>query len=125
MKKRDFILIIFIILIAGSGFGLTSLLNNKNNQPLLAEISVNGNILYQINLTNIRAAETYEIPGPIGKSLVEVKVGAVRMHYSPCPDEYCMKTGWIRNPGQTIACVPNRIIIQIKAPTNYVDSISR
>jgi hypothetical protein len=97
---------------------------SQGNAVLTAEISVNGSTVTTIDLTN-PAPRLIDISGPLGTSVAEVKPGAILMKTSPCPDHYCMKTGWIDRPGQVIACVPNRIIIKISPQASQVDAISR
>ncbi|MDD3269281.1 MAG: NusG domain II-containing protein [Syntrophomonadaceae bacterium] len=97
---------------------------NREASSLTAEISVNGNTISRIDLNNPPPERLINITGPIGTSVAEVKPGAIRMKFSPCPDQYCMKTGWIDRPGQIIVCVPNRIIIKISPDKNPVDTIS-
>ncbi len=42
---------------------------------------------------------------------VEVKSGAIRVEKSTCKRKICVHTGWISRSGQSIVCVPNRVII--------------
>jgi len=71
-------------------------------------------------------AERLELKGPLGVSLAEVERGRVRMISSPCPGKVCTHSGWISKRGQSIVCVPNRIIIRIngRAKEKY-DALSR
>ncbi len=56
---------------------------------------------------------------------VEIKDGRVRMDRSDCPQHICVNTGWIQYSGQTIVCVPNKIIVEIKSPeAPLVDAVS-
>lgn len=116
------------ILIIGLAFALLGYLIffpvYQKEDPLIAEISVNGMTFTKIDLNTLVASQLIDIPGPIGTSVAEVKPGAIRMKYSPCPDHYCMQTGWINHPSQVIACVPNRIIITITPDKNSIDTIS-
>lgn len=123
MSKADKILIGVILLISLLACLRFSLLDQKN-ATLTAEISVNGQIVSKVNLNEVSARNLINISGPFGKSVAEVKPGAIRMKFSPCPDHYCMQTGWINKPGQLIACIPNQIIIKIKTADNSVDTIS-
>ena len=50
-----------------------------------------------------------------GKMDIEVKDGSIRVARSDCPRRTCMSMGWIHHGGQTIVCVPYRIVIEIKA----------
>lgn len=52
--------------------------------------------------------------GPV-RMVVEVRGGRVRVRESTCPDQYCVRTGWIDRPGQSIVCVPGRVVIAVVA----------
>ncbi len=64
-----------------------------------------------------------------GYLIVEIKNKKVRVVKSTCPNKICVKTGWISKKGETIACVPNNIIIKIVGNTekkeNKVDFITK
>ena len=124
MTKPDKILIGAVIALSMVGY-LMFYLVYRADAPLTAEISVNGTIVNTIDLYNPTPNQFINISGPLGTSVAEVKPGAIRMQFSPCPDRICMETGWIDQPGQVIACVPNKIIIKINPDKNSVDAISR
>ncbi len=44
---------------------------------------------------------------------IEVKDGSVRVLKSDCPRKICSHGGWISQPGQSLVCLPNRVIIEI------------
>lgn len=50
-----------------------------------------------------------------GRMQIEVKAGKVRVKSSDCPQHICMNMGWIQYGGQTIACVPNKVLMEIKS----------
>jgi hypothetical protein len=54
------------------------------------------------------------VPGPLGKTTVEIKGGRVRVLDSPCPNKTCVSQGWVERPGETIVCLPNRVSITVK-----------
>lgn len=45
---------------------------------------------------------------------LEIKGGRVRVLHSDCPKGLCRHFGWISGPGQTIVCVPKRILVEIE-----------
>lgn len=51
----------------------------------------------------------------VGKDFVKIAIekGMVRVIDSSCPDQTCVHTGKIEKKGQSIICLPNRILIQI------------
>ena len=53
-----------------------------------------------------------QVQGKISPVTIEVASGRARIAHSDCPRHYCMNAGWISHPGQTVACVPNRVMIK-------------
>jgi hypothetical protein len=51
----------------------------------------------------------------LGRMLIEIKEGRIRVRESDCPRKICVNTGWIKTPGQVIACVPNKVLVEIKS----------
>jgi hypothetical protein len=57
----------------------------------------------------------YEIDGYNGgTNLLMIKNGSAFLLNASCPDHLCVKMGKIRNVGQSIICLPNRVVIEIK-----------
>ena len=57
----------------------------------------------------------------VGMEIV-VRDGEARVLKSDCPRQICVNMGWIRHPGDTIVCAPNRVLIEIKSTGNVVDA---
>jgi hypothetical protein len=55
---------------------------------------------------------------------IEIKDGAIRVAESDCPKGVCKHAGWVRTPGRSIVCVPNRVIIELKGPHKGYDAES-
>ena len=64
------------------------------------------------------------VPGPLGKSIVEVSSGMVYMRSSPCHGKVCIHMGGISRPGQGIVCVPNRVYIRIRGDRQNIDAVT-
>jgi hypothetical protein len=60
------------------------------------------------------APRTVAVPGPLGDTVVRIEKGAVSVLSSPCNEKLCIRAGWIARPGQWIACLPNRVFIEIR-----------
>ncbi len=50
-----------------------------------------------------------------GRMQFEVKDARVRVLKTDCPHQICKNMGWIKHSGETIVCVPNRVLIEIKS----------
>ena len=55
---------------------------------------------------------------------IEISGGAIRVAESDCPKGVCKHAGWVRTPGRSIMCVPNRVLIEIKGEAGDYDAES-
>lgn len=42
---------------------------------------------------------------------------------SDCPDQVCVRTGWLTRPGQSAVCLPKRLVLQLEGE-GELDAIS-
>lgn len=56
--------------------------------------------------------------------VIEIRGGAVRVAESDCPKGICRHTGWVRQPGRTIVCVPNRVAVEVTGEPGGIDAES-
>lgn len=123
MTKTDKKLFIGILF-----FGLIVFFINKyafsSQSGAQAVIKVQGNVVQTVNLNEDTGAEPIIVQGKLGTVIIEVKDKKVRISEATCPDQICVKQGWISSPAQSIICVPNELVIYIneKPP---VDAITR
>lgn len=78
------------------------------NAAVVSIQSAEGDYLYPIDSSRI-----VSITGPLGTTEVEIRDGAVRVASDPGPLQICVIQGWIESPGQWLACLPNRVLVQI------------
>jgi hypothetical protein len=67
---------------------------------------------------------TLSVRGPLGDTVVELRGGQVRVLSSPCSEQICVRTGAIARPGQWIACLPNRVFLDIQGSRRAADAVS-
>jgi hypothetical protein len=68
----------------------------------------------------------YEVPGPLGTSVVEVRAGGVRMASSPCPGHVCERMGPADAAGEVVVCVPNGVAVTVLGvPERDSDALTR
>lgn len=79
-------------------------------------------LIYQgkvlLEQTDLNKDRTIDILG--GKMQVQIEKGKLRIAHSDCPQHLCMNMGWIQYGGQTIVCVPNQVLVEIKAKGGLV-----
>lgn len=117
MKKKDFILIVCILaaaLVVWIGF---SLLNNGKGGKL--RISVDNHVYGEYELTENQTIS-------IGNSNeCRIEDGKVVMTYADCPDHVCVHSTAISKSGETIICMPNKVVLEVVDGDvdNFVDVI--
>ena len=79
------------------------------------EISMGGDVVHRASLGQ---NFTQEAIGPLGATTVMCRDGYVWVSDSCCPNKLCVKTGKIHTQGQTIVCVPNRVVVRIVGADN-------
>lgn len=61
-----------------------------------------------------------------GVNVVVIEDGAARMKSADCPDGLCVHQGSISREGQTIVCLPHRLVVEaVGGAKQEYDSISR
>jgi hypothetical protein len=49
----------------------------------------------------------------VGEMQIEVKGKKVRVLKTDCPNKICKHAGWISSPGQSLICLPNKVVVEI------------
>ncbi|UWG95501.1 NusG domain II-containing protein [Dehalobacter sp. DCM] len=114
MKKHDIILISIIAIILIGGFvGFKLYQNAHANEPLIAEITQNNLLVERIDLSAVKEARVIKLPGDY-EEYVLIEKGRIRFKEAECPDQVCVNTGWLKEPGDIAVCLPNKAIIVIR-----------
>ena len=111
-SRADIILFVLLLLIAAGGIIFMS----GGGEGQTAIIRQDGKIVMELPLNVDR---TVQVAGTI----IEVKDGAIRFEESDCPNQECVHAGWLKSPGHTAACLPNRVSITITGESG-VDAIA-
>jgi hypothetical protein len=106
----DFAVFLTILILAAVSFFLVSV--KPSGGKLTAVVTLNGSELYRIDLEAVAGRTEFEISGSYQELLV-AENGRIRFERANCPDQICVKTGWISRPGQVAVCVPAGVIVKI------------
>ena len=105
MTRNDLILIAVLII-----FSLMPLAVAFDSEKKFAIVKVDGVIVRELDLT---AEETFALESRGGKNFIAIHGGSVSVVEADCPDKICVRHGAIKNVGETIACVPHKLLIEI------------
>lgn len=114
IKKMDIVIIAVLLILSFTPhliFFKTSQKGSKNNYAI---IKVDGKIHKKIDLSNVKKSEKVNLNLPNGKNTLLIKNNSIQMKSANCNDALCVKQGNISKVGQTIICLPHKLIIEIK-----------
>lgn len=113
MTKGDKVLILVVVLLAiiSLGFIKKQSLSNENKY---VSIQVNGEEVKKIIFDKNIIGKTFPINSKYGYNLIEIGDEKVRVIEADCPDKVDVKQGYISKLGETIVCLPNKMIVEIK-----------
>jgi len=107
--------LVFLLGVAGCVYLLSA--------PASGQISIvqDGKTLYSIDLASAKN-QTLKIEYDGRINLVQIENGRVRMLDADCPDQLCVRMGWLNARGIPIVCLPNHLLIQFSSPQSDVDA---
>ena len=105
MKKRDFILISGIILIAFVIWLASSFFYSGESNYL--RITVDNEVYGEYELTEDQEIAINDT------NICAILHGNASMIFGDCPDKVCVHSLAISKSGQTIICMPNKVVLEI------------
>lgn len=107
ITKGDILLVISLLLVCVMLFAFSL----GKTESLTAEIYVGGEKAHSISLSEVE--ESYTLNENYCQLLIE-KDG-VSFAFSNCGDQLCVKRGKLKNQGDTMACVPEKVVVILKS----------
>ncbi len=87
-----------------------------------ADIYLDGKLVQTVRLNK---NQNIELVSTLGEINIHVNNHKIWIHQVACPDQTCKKMGKITKTGETIVCVPNKLVIVIKGKRSYqLDALS-
>ena len=108
--RNDIILILCILLIASIGVLYLFVFRDKGDT---VKITVNGQIYGTYSLNQDKVIEICQ--GEDNKTINRVIIsdGKVRMEYATCPDGICVDHSPIYRDGESIVCLPQKVVVTV------------
>lgn len=119
LKTADFYLIVVLLLITAGLLVWIQFGVKKHGETVL--IKVDGNIVKQLPLSSDIEFDIAGYQG--GSNHIVIKEGTVCMTEADCPDELCVHTGAVKKTGETIVCLPHRVVVEIRGTADSLDSV--
>lgn len=120
MKKADIILIAVTVAIAG--ILLVFLYGVNNSSGAYVQVEINGFVTKTLPLDTDTAFEI--ITDGDGRNTLVIEDGNAKVTEANCPDGICKNHAKIHRNGESIICLPHRVVITVvnEADTNGIDA---
>ncbi|MEW6723591.1 MAG: NusG domain II-containing protein [Bacillota bacterium] len=116
MRRGDRWAIAAIMALLVLSFGVRALFAYfQRGAGMTAVISQDGMVYRRIDL--LKVAEPYEfkvVARDGAYNIIRVEPGRIRVIEANCPEQIDVLQGWISRPGQSIICLPHRLVIIIQ-----------
>lgn len=104
MKKGDILIILSVLFAAAAALFALWLAPNAGKTVV---VSQNNTEIYSVSLLDNRTLI-------LSDNTVEIKNGKVKMAYAGCENQVCVNHKEISKKGESIICLPNKVIVEIK-----------
>ena len=111
LSKRD---VLLLLMLFAASFLPLAFFFFFVNPVARAVVSVDGEEVRTVALTTHEGRESFTVETPDGWNTVTVDGHTIAVTDADCHDKICVKTGAISQKGEVIACLPHKLIIEIK-----------
>ena len=111
MTKKDILLVIIIVVVAVMSFLLHMIVGGKGAGCVT--VKVQGEITGVYSLSEDRQIK---ING--GTNILQIRNGSADMIQADCPDKLCVNQKAISKNGESIICLPNKVVVTVDSSEN-------
>ncbi len=118
--KNDILLVAALLLVALAAWGLLRLTRARGAE---AVVTVDGATVAALPLSEDAVLTVGEGQG--FSNVIEVSGGRVRVRDADCPDRLCVRTGWVSRDGESVVCLPHKLVVTVRGGEAGPDAVSR
>jgi len=125
MNKKTKICILITVILLLISLLFCFVIYHLPSDAAMAKIYQNGEVVYSIDLNKVEEPYEMTFEGDHGKiNTVHIKPGEIAMIHANCPDQLCVKIGYIHNNTLPITCLPNHVMIHIEKGSDEIDGLA-
>lgn len=117
-NKKDIYLIAGFLIVAIILYVVIALIKKEGSKVI---VTVDKKIVYE---TTLDKDQIYEIKTSAGSNTLVIKNGEAYISRSDCKDHLCENQGRIKKAGQSIICLPHKVVVEVKQDGANVDAVS-
>ena len=113
-KKLDFVIIAVLMLLSFLPEIILGASVGKGYNNTYAEITVAGKLYKNVPLSEHRGEEIIELKTKEGLNIIKIKDDKIGIIEADCADKVCMNPEYIDKAGQSLVCLPHKVMVEIK-----------
>lgn len=114
LKKLDIVIIILLFILSFTPNIIFSKTIYNSNKLVYASIKVDGKLYDTIPLSTNKGEKKLNIKNSGGNNSILIRNNTIKVISADCKDDLCVKQGEISKVGESIICLPHKLIIEIK-----------
>lgn len=119
IKKWDIILVGVLLLLSCLPVAIFSLNRETASQNTVAVITVDGQVYKEIPLSEHSGTDEFPVvTADGGHNLIVAREQSIGITEADCPDKICVHEGFISRPGESVICLPHKVMVEVKAAGN-------
>lgn len=80
-------------------------------------------MLYTLDLSR-ESDRIFTVKTDSGSNVIEIKDGKIRVQSADCPDQTCVRMGWLSSAAMPVVCLPHGLVIEFADADDGVDAIA-
>ena len=114
MKRWDIVLLLLLVCLSFVPWGITAATRLTGEHVFYeATLRVDGQVIKTFSLSHNTTYEFKDSHNDYNK--IVVKDNTIRIKEANCSDQVCVRRGAISRGGETIVCLPHRLVIEVIA----------
>ena len=114
-------LIAGLLAAAVAGSAVFILLQRGRAPAPVARISRDGFLLEEIALSRVDEPYSLTLEDESGRNVLSVERGRVCVSEADCPDQVCVKQGWVSSGAAPIVCLPHKLVVELAGTGEDLD----
>ena len=112
LNRADILLILLLLFIS---FAPLLFLTSQTPDRIYADITVDGKLIRRVALSGHTGRDTF-VQTTVGghSNTIVVEEDTIAVTDADCPDKLCVMQGPAKKPGDIIACLPHKLLIEVK-----------
>lgn len=120
--KNKIIYIIIAVIFAAGVIGSIAVMTAPSES--VVKIVCDGEVRRTIDLSAAQD-EIFELTENGCTNVIEIRDHRIHMLSADCPDQTCVRMGWLKSASMPIVCLPHHVVIEYEQGADDVDAVTR